>query len=225
MNRGSNRLFLAFILFLAMETAAGALVTVPAEFTRFGIKDEKRAIDFVKWSLVQLETEPAFAWIVLVDFETKPTYAKAKAIADIFLTDGTQTEVNTNKNDLCLPKGKMLAAALDRFKNLVAKLVKAKAEPDLVNVIEWWLSLPEHGAPSSMFGAQVAAVVGGGMAERCARFAVAAKDQKALQEMFAKGTGASPEAKAFIQKVWEPARKALEKAGIDVKALALPGVK
>jgi hypothetical protein len=191
-------------------------------FGALGIKDDKGVIEFCNYCIVNLGLEAVYVYLAEA-FKAKPTYAKAKALADGFLTHGTQTEVNHNNDaKFPLPNNKGLASALSRLQTLTANLAKAKTEPEQITVVEWAIAQPGFTAPSAMFD-EVTFAVASSMGDPYARF----KGLKPtdLAALLTKGVGAPDAAKKFVPGTWEPLRKKLETAGFDVKAFALPGIK
>lgn len=174
-------------------------------------KDEKEALEIARFGIANMGAEWAFLYLLEFDYKKAPTYAKAKELAAQFLTRGPQLEVNLNNDKLVLPTNTKLGAQLERLKTLSTNLGNAKTESDRLTVIEWVLGQKDFGAPSTYFD-EAASLCARGGGDMVGKWQV--NDKK---KDIANGKGLSNDIKGFITKTWEPARKALEKAGYDMK--------
>jgi hypothetical protein len=181
------------------------------------LQDEKQLVEACSWSMISLSAEPMFCYLVLYDYKEKPTSAKARAIADTFTTADTPLSVNTDDDAMFLPRDKTLASALGALSTLSANFAKAKNEEEKFLVVEWALITDNFTKPSKVFDRHLAKV-GTSLGDVLGRYKRA--DPKVRTAAVA-GTGLDSTAKGFITKTWEPARKVLEKAGLDVKKFTI----
>ncbi|MBF0546339.1 MAG: hypothetical protein HQM08_17980 [Candidatus Riflebacteria bacterium] len=175
-------------------------------------KDDKDALDLVKFTLMNLTPEYTCAYLIAYDFRDKPTGAKAAALWDVFFAPHSIAELN-------LPSTfdrNQLKAKIDRLKMLSSKLPKGKTESEIASVIDWWISQPAPFSISTMFDEGAIAAYTSS-SDEANKF----KTDADLRKKVLSGN-VTTQARSWLKKNWEPARKALEKGGFDMKSLQLP---